>query len=91
MGIHRVYIEGSTKMVKWLSDHNLRAIDGVTTVIDSSRNHQPIKVVEVDGSRLEFPYQNNHVLMGGKMIATWRVIEDQSITKTGYLITPYPP
>lgn len=88
MGIHRVYIEGDAKIVKWLSEHGLRSIDGVVTVIDSSKNHRPVKVIEIDQSKLEFPFTSNDVIKDGKKIAKWRVVEDRSITGTGYLITP---
>ena len=88
MGIHRVYVEGDAKVVKWLSEHGLRSINGVVTVTDSSRNHQPVKVVEIDQTGLTFPYQSNDVLKNGKKIAQWRVVEDCSITGVGYLISP---
>ena len=88
MGIHRVYIEGDAKIVKWLSEHGLRSIDGVVTVIDSSKNHRPVRVIEIDQSKLEFPFTSNDVIKDGKKIAKWRVVEDRSITGTGYLITP---
>ncbi len=91
MRIYRAYVEGGTRIVKWLSENGLRSIDGVVTVIDPN-NGQAIKVIEIDQAPIDFPSASveNYVVRkkDGKKIAIWRVIEDDSIKKSGRLIMP---
>lgn len=92
MKMYKTYVEGGTRIVKWLSENGLRSIDGVVTVVDP-KNGQAIKVIEIDSTPIDFPSTSvkNDVVRkkDGKKIATWRLVNDDgSIKGCGRLITP---